>query len=196
MVIHTHKLLFLGGLCQEKGTLEVFKIFQDLLKVVPDAQLLVAGYFDLKLNNIFSLKRYFPVDRYKIKVKKVLKRIKNSVVFMGPIKNVPEAMAASQVVVFSATVGHFARPVIEAGFMAKPVIASDLLPLNELIIHNKTGFLIDIKKRNLWVDNLYNLLSNKKLNTQIGSAAYDYCVNNFNIKDQVNKVEQIYSNII
>ncbi len=187
------KILFLGGLSQEKGTLEILKIFQDLLKIVPNAQLLIAGYFDLKLNNVFSLKRYFPVDRYKINVARVLKNVRSSVVLLGPITNVPEAMAASQVLVFPATVGHFARPVIEAGFMAKPVIASCLAPLDELVFNNKTGFLIDMNNRKLWVKKLSELLLDKKLNMQMGENAHRYCLQKFNLDLHLKKIESMYA---
>ncbi len=190
------KILFLGGLSKEKGTLEIFKIFKKLLKIMPDVKLLVAGYFDLKLKNIFSFKRYFPVDRYKIKVQKILSKIKNNIIFLGPIENVPEAMVASDLIVFPATVGHFARPVIEAGFMEKPVIASNLPPLDELIIDSKTGFLIDVNKHNLWVEKLHALLTNKNLNKQIGQNAYQHCLQNFDITDQVKKIDNIYQQII
>lgn len=190
------KILFLGGLSREKGTLEILKIFKQLLKVLPNAKLLIAGYFNLELNNFLSVRRYFPVDRYKIKVKKVLSQIKDSVIFLGPIKNVPQAMAGSDVIVFPATVGHFARPIIEAGFMQKPVVASKISPLDELVINNKTGFLIDIKSRKLWVENLYNLLVNKNLNKEIGTQAYHFCLEKFDIKKQVVEIANVYQRIL
>ncbi|MFA5074986.1 MAG: glycosyltransferase family 4 protein [Candidatus Babeliales bacterium] len=200
------KILFLGGLSREKGTLEIFNIFEKLLKKVPDAKLLVAGYFDLKINNIFNIKRYFPVDRYKLKIKKVLDKavrmdstgsprtaLKENIIFLGPIKTVSQIMSISDVIVFPATVGHFARPIIEAGFMAKPVIASKISPLDELVIDNKTGFLVDIKDTNLWAEKLENLLLNKSLNKQMGENAYNFCTQNFNIDMHVKKIENIYA---
>ncbi len=186
------KILFLGGLSKEKGALEIFEIFKRLLKDLPDATLLVAGYFDKSLKSFLNSKRYFPSEQYKIKVLKVLKEIEKSVVFLGPIKNVAQVMAESDVIVFPATVGHFARPIIEAGFMGKPVVASDLPPLNELVVVGKTGFLIDIKKQNLWVEKLKILLLNEKLRKQMGQDAFEFCLKNFDVKDQVVKIDKIY----
>ncbi len=128
------QILFLGGLSQEKGTLEIFEIFKKLLNILPEAKLLVAGYFDLDLKSDVSLKKFLPSQRYKIKVKKTLDQIKDSVILLGPIKDVPQIMAASDAVVFPATVGHFARPIIEAGFMGKPVVGNDA-PL----LHHRTN---------------------------------------------------------
>lgn len=190
------QILFLGGLSQEKGTLEIFQIFKKLLNILPEAKLLVGGYFDLDLKKSVNLKKFLPSQRYKIKIKKTLEMIKDSVIFLGPIENVPQAMATSNVVVFPATVGHFARPIIEAGFMAKPVVASNISPLDELVIPCKTGFLVDIKRQDLWVEKLHTLLTNRYLNEQLGKNAFEFCIKNFEIKNQVNQIEQVYEKVL
>jgi glycosyltransferase involved in cell wall biosynthesis len=186
------KVLFLGGLSKEKGTLEVLKIFKQLLKLLPNSKLILAGCFDLSINSILSFKRYFPNQRYNLKIKKILKSISSSIVFTGPIKEVEAALKASDVLLVPFTQGHFARPIIEAGFMAKPVIASKLAPLDELMIHGQTGYLLDLKNKGLWVEKLYALMTNKKLNEQIGNKAYEFCTKNFNVNDHAKKFEVIY----
>ncbi len=188
----TPRILFLGGLSKEKGTLIIFEAFERLLKLRPNIQLLVAGNVDLSLYRKLNLKRYFPSQGYKKKVNKVLQEIKQSVVFLGAIENVEQAMAASDVIVFPATVGHFARPVIEAGFMSKPVVVSKLAPMDELVVDCETGFLVEPENYEKWVEKLHALLINQKLNKQMGENAYKYCIRNFDIKDQVKKIENIY----
>jgi trehalose synthase len=103
-------------------------------------------------------------------------------------------MAASEVIVFPATVGHFARPIIEAGFMKKPVIASKLAPLDELVVNNQTGYLIDPEDIDLWADKLILLLKNRDLNQKMGEAGYSYCTQHFAIQNQIKIIETIYQN--
>ena len=189
------KILFLGGLSQEKGTLEIFKIFQKLLKQLPDAKLLVAGYFEQK-NRSFLLNYFSPTQVYQKKVMRILATIKDSTILLGPINNVAQAMAASDVIVFPAIVGHFARPIIEAGFMKKPVIASNLAPLNELVLPGKTGFLIDHHNLGRWVEQLILILSNQDLKQTMGQSAFDFCTQHFDIKDQITKIESVYESVI
>jgi glycosyltransferase involved in cell wall biosynthesis len=105
-------------------------------------------------------------------------------------------MAACDVVVVPSTVGHFARPIIEAGFMQKPVIASHLKPLDELVINTQTGFLLDIKNHEKWVEKLHTLLINKKFNQKIGERAFEFCNTHFNVCDQVKKVETVYGKLL
>lgn len=186
------KILFLGGLSQEKGTLVIFKAFEKVLKQLPDAKLLVASYFDLDLNKTSCVKKLFPAYKFKIEVSNILEKIKDSVVLLGPVQNIPQVMASCDLIVFPATVGHFARPIIEAGFMKKPVIASNLAPLDELVINNKTGFLIDPENIDLWADKLILLLKDRELKEKMGEAGHEFCVRHFTIQNQIKIIESIY----
>jgi len=163
----TPKILFLGGVSREKGTYLICNIFTELLKKLPNAQLLIAG-----ASNTF--------------------KPPSNATLLGTIHDTPAAMAASNVIVFPATVGHFARPIIEAGFMKKPVVASNLAPLDELVIHNKTGFLIDHKDTQAWVDALYKLLTNSTLNHSMGKQAYAFCTEHFGLDKQQQIIHELY----
>ncbi len=186
------KILFLGGLSQEKGTLVIFKAFEKVLHQIPEAKLLVASYFDLDLSKTSYFKRLFPAYKFKVEVANILEKIKKSVDLLGTIQNIPQAMAASDLIVFPATVGHFARPIIEAGFMKKPVIASDLAPLDELVINNQTGYLIDPNDIDAWSDKLLLLLTDKDLNKKMGDAGYSFCIQHFTVNAQKKFIENIY----
>lgn len=188
------KILFLGGLSREKGTLEILNIFEKVLFKYPTAQLLLAGY----LNKIPQSKcsRFFQVNNYTYAVHKQLDKLSTSVVQLGPIRTVPAAMTASNIIVFPATVGHFARPIIEAGFMKRPVVASAVTPLDELVLNDKTGFLIDIKNCDAWAEKLYQLLTDKKLAQTMGNTAYDFCLEKFSLPEQIKKIEKIYTQVL
>jgi len=184
---HMPKILYLGGLSREKGTHVIIKSFLKLQEKLPEAVLLIAGHFNT--GSWWSPKNLLPGGRYR---RSVAKLINNNIKLLGTINNVPEAMAASSLVVFSATVGHFARPIIEAGLMAKPVIASYLEPLNELVVHNQTGFLLDPNNHELWAAKLHLLLTDKQLNKQMGHAAYKFSISRFTIETQIEKIKKIY----
>ena len=60
-----------------------------------------------------------------------------------PFRPDPERLnAAADLVVFPSTLPHFARPVIEAGAMAVPVVASRLGGVEELVEDGMTGILV------------------------------------------------------
>lgn len=190
------KILFVGGLSEEKGTLLLLKIFEKVLEQVPHAQLLIAGYFYHQRHHALNIKRFMPAAKFRQSVHHQLQKVKESVHLLGPIKNIPSAMAAANVLVFPATVGHFARPIIEAGFMKKPVVASALAPLDELVVHEKTGYLIAPENLNEWAQKLSDLLMNKNLQNAMGQAGFDFCSQTFSLPNQITKIQTIYSQLL
>jgi glycosyltransferase involved in cell wall biosynthesis len=189
------RILFVGGHSKEKGTLAILHIFAKVLRTIPTAQLLIAGYLPHTHTNGF-LRSMTPGACHTQAVITELKKLGNCVVLLGPINSMPQAMAAADVIVFPATVGHFARPIIEAGFMKKPVVASDLAPLNELVIDGKTGFLLRPYDYNAWADRLITLLTNPTLATSLSQAGFDYCTKTFSLPEQIIKIIQLYDDVI
>ncbi len=187
-------ILFLGGVSQEKGTLVILEIFEKLLHILPNAHLLIAGYWNLDQPS--AIKALFPANQYKNKIKEAWAKVQRAVTLLGPITNVPEAMAASNVIVFPATVGHFARPIIEAGFMKKPVVASNMPPLEELVIDGQTGYLITPTDITQWTETLYAILTNKKLQQSLGNQAHAFCFQHFALNLYQDKIEPIYDILI
>ncbi len=185
------KILFLGGLSKEKGTEFILSVFAELQILMPQALLLLAGYFPIT-QDTSGIKKIFPAYRFNQRVKSLYNPLTSSIKLLGPITNVHEALATCNVLVFPATIGHFARPIIEAGFMKKPVIASACAPLDELVLHGKTGFLIEPNNIIDWVTTLFLLLNDKKLQRSLGETGYIFCQDNFSIEEQIKKVEKIY----
>lgn len=178
------KILFLGGFSEEKGIRIIIDVFEKLLQHIPSAQLLVAGgYHSSKKLTLLIEKKLNGLNNNNIKI-------------MGAIHAIPEAMAASNVIVFPATIGHFARPIIEAGFMKKPVVASDLAPLNELVIDKETGFLISPYNINAWVDILVLLLRDHSFNQKVGQAAYEFCTKKFNLENHTARICNVYERLV
>lgn len=188
-------ILFLGGLSAEKGTLVILQAMKLLLKKMPNARLHLAGTCELSQTSQYSPKYFFPAARYKRLVADLLQELGPAVTLLGSIHNVPAAMAQSNVIVFPATVGHFARPIIEAGFMKKPVVASKLAPLDELVVHEKTGFLVDTHDHAAWAKTLFLLLSNRELQESMGLEAYNFCSQRFGLELYATTIQNVYEQL-
>ncbi|MDX9759999.1 MAG: glycosyltransferase family 4 protein [Bacteroidota bacterium] len=129
----------LGGINPIKGTLPFVTAAVEVLATVPEAVFLVAGPIpgDTFRNRVNGLRVYresvfshIPHD------------MKHAIRFLGIRGDIPALLAASDLLCFPSTVPHFARPVIEAGAMGRPVIASDLGGPRELVRHGETGLLV------------------------------------------------------
>ena len=103
--------------------------------------------------------------------------------------------AASDIVVFPATVPHFARPVVEAGSMKKPVIVSNLPVLDEIVDDGKTGFLFQKGNSEDLSIKINSLLDNPGLIDEMGELGFDKAIRDFNYDIQVKKIIEVYSSI-
>ncbi|MFA6527075.1 MAG: glycosyltransferase family 4 protein [Candidatus Babeliales bacterium] len=185
-------ILFVGGMSREKGTFLILKVFQQLLTRVPNAHLVIAGYFD-RTKKFPFYKKFFPEYRFVKAVDRLYSQLATHVTLTGPTTRIPELLSSATALVFPATVGHFARPVIEAGFMKKPVIASRLAPLDELVIDGATGFLCHAGNIDQWANKLECILSNQELCQNIGLNAYTFCRQRFNLGTYGEKIGIIYT---
>ena len=69
--------------------------------------------------------------------------------------------------------------VLEAMLMKKPVIATSVGGVPELIIDNKTGFLVEEGNSQKWVKTIDSLINEQKMANQIGEAGNKFVRENF-----------------
>ena len=121
-------LLFLGGSATVKGADVLLKAIPTLLGSLRSSCLVIAG----ETSPEFQLEAHAPH----------LSPFQNRLHLIGPRRDVPALLADCSILLFPSTVPHFARPVIEAAAMAKPVVASDLDGVRELVVRNETAILV------------------------------------------------------
>jgi glycosyltransferase involved in cell wall biosynthesis len=122
--------------------------------------------------------------------------LKKNVVFTGVQQNVPEVIAALDVVVFPSTVPHFARPIIEAGAMAKPVVASKLGGPEELVINGITGMLVEPRDPKSLAEAIIELIDDDEKRKRMGEEGYKRARILFDAETNVKQVMKIYDELV
>lgn len=184
-------ILYVGGMSQEKGIDFLLDVMEKIIKQRSDVRLIIAG-------NMPPIKQkvlYAPHESFAKKVWSKIDKLHQHIHIVGLTDAIPELMRSADIIVFPAQVGHFARPIIEAGMMEKPVIASDLKPLDELVQDKKTGFLVSASDSSAWVAKLCLILDNKALAETMGACAYDFCKEKFDTQKQILKFLAVYKNV-
>jgi glycosyltransferase involved in cell wall biosynthesis len=138
--------------------------FTRVIRKMPDVNFYVAGdgpYFSLiKQNcppNMFLMGR---ISR--LGVKKLLRS--------GDIFVHPSALDASP------------RSVKEASLMEKPIIASNVGGIPEIVRNNQTGYLCNIDNVDQWIDKIRFLLDNPDVGKRLGMNARNFVIENFDWK--------------
>lgn len=88
------------------------------------------------------------------------------------------------------------RSILEAMALTKPIIATKVGGIPELIEHKKDGFLIEPKSSEEIIRAVNKIISDDELRTTIKNNAYKKVLNNFAIKQCIQKIEKIYDNYL
>lgn len=92
--------------------------------------------------------------------------------FIGMREDVPDLLAAADLLVWPATVSHFSRPVIEAGAMARAVVASDFPASRELVEDGVTGLLVPPRRPAALAASIVRLLDDPARRAAMGEAGH------------------------
>ncbi|MDT8324654.1 MAG: glycosyltransferase family 4 protein [Bacteroidota bacterium] len=182
----------LGGVNPIKGTREFVQAAVSLLDAHPDALFLVAGPVpEENLRNRINGRCVY--DR-KLRALIPLQHT-SRIRFLGVRKDIPQLLAASDLLCFPSTVPHFARPVIEASAMGVPVVASDLGGPRELVRHEKTGLLFPAGDSEALAAAMRRLLVDEALRKAMGRTGITFAREHFDAKKNTARVLKQYEEI-
>lgn len=116
--------------------------------------------------------------------------------FLGFQEDVPRLLTAMDVLVFVPVAPEgFGRPLIEAGAMEVPVVASDLGPHREIVMDGETGLLVTPKDPRALADGILTLLRNPTYAHRLGENARRRVSTKFSLVDYVSDIEQVLEQI-
>lgn len=123
-------VLYVGGATEMKG----FSVMVHSLEYLdPDIIVLFAGYY--------RKARWY---KFFQKTEKSLWKMRSSrnCIEIGKLTNIKSLMKNASVVVAPFSKTHFARPVVEAFSLSKPVVATDVSSMGEIIENNVEGLIV------------------------------------------------------
>jgi len=178
----TKLVAMLGGVSKVKGSLIFIQALKSVKNKYSDVKFLVVGDASFAAKNPSPFLKKVKMralnltgfSSYSQQILNYIQRegLQDDVIFSGVRQDIPRLLAAVDILVFPSIVPHFARPIIEAGAMAKPVVASDLGGPRELVVHGQTGFLVPSGNVDKLADAIIDILSNDQLAENLGEAGY------------------------
>jgi glycosyltransferase involved in cell wall biosynthesis len=143
-------VLYLGGISGLKGIVLLLRALQRVREEVPSLVCLMPGaeFHPARTGVPGLLRRAFSALGWRSRDEEIARRLFTAgrmdeyVRLMPFSRDVPSLLAAADVVVFPSVEPHFARPVMEAAAMARPVVASDIGGVNEIVDDGATGVLV------------------------------------------------------
>lgn len=117
-------------------------------------------------------------------------------IITGIRTDIPEILAASDLLIWSATVPHFSRPIIEAGAMEKPVVAADFPNTRESLIPDATGLLFVPGQHRDLAQKIERLYLDRSLGRSLGKEGFELAQRKFNADRNFSQINEVYFNLM
>lgn len=184
-------LLYIGTIIRKKGVFELAEIFNTIIETSPNASLTLIGG-DSKDIKTGEASTYKLIEQ--IFSKAALKQVN----YLGkiPYAEVQNHIKKAHLCVFPSFAETLGMVTIESMALQKPVVNTNIGWAQELIVHEKNGFLVHPTDINTYAKHILNLFTSKELGHTIGAAARKHVEGKFDITKLASINIDYYKSII
>jgi glycosyltransferase involved in cell wall biosynthesis len=122
--------------------------------------------------------------------------IESKVIFTGYQKNVDSFIKIFDIFVHPSLWEGFGLIFLEVMKWGKPIIATHVSAIPEIIINGKTGILVPPKDSAQLAEAIIKLVVNKNLREKMGRAGYERLKTHFTLRKTVQKTEEVYDKLM
>lgn len=167
-----------GVLRSWKGHIFLLQAIPEIVKQVPQAHFYIVGEGPQREN----------IDRIVRDMS-----LQDRVSLLGHREDIPEIMASLDVIVHPSYAGEgIPQSLLQALAMKRPVIASDAGAINEIIIDNTTGFLIEPENPRQIAEKVIALYRRPDLREAFGENGRRLAEEKHSIEQMLDKIEALY----
>ena len=178
--LHFNIIGTIGRLNEQKAQIFIIESASQILKVFPDTIFMIVGDGPLKQS---------------LQEKVVAAKLENNFLFTGIYKNIPEILAAMDIFILPSLAEGLPMALLEAMAAKKPIIASKVGSIPQLIIPNETGLLIEPRDVSNLEKSIIELLNDKNKAAKLAENGYKTIVNKFSSKIMTKKYLDIYETL-
>ncbi|MBC8555871.1 MAG: glycosyltransferase family 4 protein [Candidatus Brocadiales bacterium] len=171
----------IGRLVWQKGFEYFIEAIPGLLKEFKEARFLIVGEGMLK-------------EELKMKSRKL--RIEDKLIFTGFRNDIKEILASIDIFVMPSLLEGLPMILLEAMAMGKPIVATDIEGIIEVLENGKTGLLVPPRDTEALAEAVIDLLKHQDKANQMGFTARKVVIERFGVDIMVQKVEKVYEELL
>jgi glycogen(starch) synthase len=177
------RLLCLGRLSPEKGFDLALTAFAAVVRQFPQARLAIAGNGPARMQ---------------LEQQAAMLGIRHRVDFLGWVRpgDVPSLINSASIVLMPSRQESLPLVALEAALMARPVVATRIGGLPEVVLHEQTGLLVDTEDAQALADAVSFLLRHPELAGNLGKTARNRVEQLFSWKSHVDSYDALYRKLI
>lgn len=169
-----------GRLSEQKDPITTIKVFNEVYKENKDVRLMYVGSGDLeeevmeyaKANNLAQL-----------------------VTITGWIDKAEKYIPAFDIAILPSKWEGFGLALIEYMACNKPIVASNVGGITDIIKTENSGFLIEVGNVKEFANHIIRYIKDRELYCKVSNYNYKYSIENFNIEKLVREHEKIFNNL-
>ena len=119
--------------------------------------------------------------------------IEGKVIFTGWRDDIPDILPVLDILVLTSLNEAVGRVLLEAGSAGKPVVATDVGGVSEILKNGETGILVPPKNPQKIAEAVIDLLKDEAKRHRMGNAAKDWVKGNFDEKMMLKKIDNMYT---
>jgi glycosyltransferase involved in cell wall biosynthesis len=172
---------------EQKRQQDFIEAAEIVLEEIPEVYFLIVG----GTSNPYEEKQKKELESL---IKK--KRISHRVLLTGFISNLEEILASIDIFVLPSVKEGVPAAILEAMVAKKPVIASNVGGIPEVVIDGETGFLVEPKNPKVIAEKIIFLLKNPEKAKEMGESGYQRIKNYFTLEKMAREHEKLYEELI
>lgn len=183
-------ILYFGTIIRKKGVLELAEIFNLIIETKPESKLILAGR---DVVDIFENRSTLQIFR-----ESLTEKAEKGILYLGalPYREIIQEIQKASVIVLPSFAEAMPMTWLESMAMKKALVTSDIGWANEVMIHGKTGFMVNPKKHQAYADKVIELLEGKELRSKYGKKARERILMEFDSNVVAKKNIAFYKKMI
>jgi glycosyltransferase involved in cell wall biosynthesis len=147
---------------------------------------------------IVGAQLHYEKEEYEEELRNLARDLKldGDVIFTGFRKDVPNLMALSDVIVSTSDKEPFGRVIMEAGAMARPVVASNSGGHPEIVVDDVTGYLIPPGDVEILASRMLFLLRDEERAKELGRNARERIKAQFTLEGMAKELFKVYTELL
>jgi len=181
--VNPYQFIFIGRLIFYKNVKTVIQSLTIVKQSYPEIQFIVIGDGPDK-SNLMKLTKDLHLEE--------------NVTFEGFVSQnkKEELISSSLATVFPSTCEGFGLVMLESFQFAKPVLVSNVRPMNEIVSHEKDGIVIPSYDEKKWAEAIIRLIKNQEFAKQMGEEGKKKLESIFDYGSMVGKIESMYQEAV
>lgn len=171
----------IGRLVWQKGFEYLIRAAPEVLKKCPEARFLIVGEGPLKNKLILTGEKLNVADR---------------IIFTGLRSDIKEILASIDVLAMPSLLEGLPMVLLETMAMAKPIVATRIDGITEVLENSKTGLLVPAKNSHALAEALVGILDDKAKANFFGLNAREAAKEKFSVKKMVEQIELAYEKLL